>query len=110
MHKKTRHLPTFEMCETGRQVWKSSRSARSNLVVGYGRQRYKNDFIRFVIYAFASNDGTIGHIESLWECGSMKDENLDMELKSSDIKSGEKLNHFLTTLIEKHSDFSHQKH
>jgi len=40
-------LPRFELYETGSQIRRSSKSIRSNIVEGYGRRRYKFDYIRF---------------------------------------------------------------
>jgi four helix bundle protein len=54
-------LPKFEMYETGSQIRRSSKSVRSNIVEGYGRRRYRNDYIRFITYALASNDETTDH-------------------------------------------------
>ncbi len=44
-------LPKFEMYEVGSQIRRSSKSIRSNIVEGYGRRRYKQDYIRFLCYA-----------------------------------------------------------
>jgi four helix bundle protein len=57
-------LPKFEMYEEGTQIRRSSKSIRSNIVEGYGRRRYKQDFITFLTYAHASCDETIDHLES----------------------------------------------
>jgi four helix bundle protein len=58
-------LPKIEMYEEGSQIRRSSKSIRSNIVEGYGRRRYKQDFIRFLTYAHASCDETIDHLETL---------------------------------------------
>ncbi len=50
------NLPKFEMYEEGSQIRRSSKSVKSNLVEGYGRRNYKNDYIRFITSALASND------------------------------------------------------
>ena len=63
-------LPKFEMYEQGSQIRRSSKSVKSNIVEGYGRRRYKNDYIRFIIYALASNDETIDHLETLYKTKS----------------------------------------
>ena len=61
IHKMTlTQLPKFEMFEEGSQICKSSKSVKSTIVEGYGRRRYKQEFIRFLTYAIASNDETIG--------------------------------------------------
>ena len=78
-------LPAFEKFETGSQIRRSMKSVSANIVEGYGRRRYKQDFIRFLIYAESSVDETIEHLEILHESGSMmnkrKYENLHQRLE-----------------------------
>jgi four helix bundle protein len=63
IHKMTLHkLPKFEMYEEGGQIRRSSKSVKSTIVEGYGRRRYKQEFIRYLIYAISSNDETIDHL------------------------------------------------
>lgn len=73
IHKMTLSLPKFEMYEEGSQIRRSSKSIRSNIVEGYGRRRYKNEFIKFITYAIASTDETIDHLETLFETESFTD-------------------------------------
>jgi four helix bundle protein len=73
-------LPKFEMYEEGSQIRKSSKSVKSTIVEGYGRRRYKPEYIRFLIFAIASNDETIDHLETLYETGSLKDQELYQNL------------------------------
>ncbi|EGV44437.1 four helix bundle protein [Bizionia argentinensis JUB59] len=47
-------LPKFELYEQGSQVRRSSKSVKDNIVEGYGRRRFKMDFIKFLVYAHAS--------------------------------------------------------
>jgi len=47
-------LPKFEMFEEGSQIRRSIKSVRSTIVEGYGRRRYKQEFLRFLCYAIAS--------------------------------------------------------
>jgi len=66
IHKMTLNkLPKFEMFEEGSQIRRSSKSVKSTIVEGYGRRRYKQEFIRFLTYALGSNDETIDHLETL---------------------------------------------
>ena len=51
-------LPKYEFYEEGSQLRKSSKGVCSCIVEGYGRRKYKNDFIRFLNYAQASCDET----------------------------------------------------
>jgi four helix bundle protein len=46
VHRMTlQELPKFEMFEEGSQIRRSVKSIRSNIVEGYGRRRYKQEFI-----------------------------------------------------------------
>jgi four helix bundle protein len=69
-------LPKFEMFETASQIRRSSKSVKSNIVEGYGRRGYKQEYIRFLTFSQASNDETIDHLETLWETGSLTDKNV----------------------------------
>lgn len=64
-------LPKFEMYEVGSQIRRSSKSIKSNIVEGYGRRYYKQEFIHHLIIALASNDETIDHLETLFETKSL---------------------------------------
>lgn len=46
-------LPKFEMFEEGSQIRRSLKAVTAAIVEGYGRRRYKADFIKFRIYAQA---------------------------------------------------------
>lgn len=74
IHQMSLESPRFELYETGSQIRRSSKSIRSNIVDGYGRRRFKKDFIRFLIYAQSSVDETRDHLETLHETGSLKDQ------------------------------------
>jgi four helix bundle protein len=77
IHKMTiNELPKFEMYEEGSQIRKSIKSAKSTIVEGYGRRRYKQEYMRFLTYAIGSTDETIDHLETLFETESLKDEKL----------------------------------
>jgi four helix bundle protein len=102
IHKMTLTLPKFEMYEEGSQIRRSSKSIRSNIVEGYGRRRYKNEFIKFIVYAIASTDETIDHLEILFETDSLKDKELyDVLLKKSNLL-GKKLIKFLESVEKQH--------
>ncbi len=64
-HKMSFLLPKYELFELGSQLRRSSDSVITNIVEGYGRSCYKNDYIRFLVYSHASNDETINHLEKL---------------------------------------------
>ena len=98
IHKMSLNLPKFEMYEEGSQIRRSSKSVKSNLVEGYGRRNYKNDYIRFITFALASNDETIDHLETLYETKSLTDEEIFKQLDSKLQIFGKKINKFLQSV------------
>ena len=97
-----RDLPKFEMYEEGSQIRRSVKSVKSNIVEGYGRRRYKQEFLRFLSYALASNDETIDHLETLFETGSLSDESKYQRLHDQLTRLGKKLNQFIQSVLKKH--------
>ena len=69
VHKLTLSLSKFEEYEEGSQLRRSSKSIVSNIVEGYGRKRYKKEFIKFLTYALASSDETKLHLRFIFDCG-----------------------------------------
>jgi len=102
IHKMTLALPKFEMYEVGSQIRRSSKSIRSNIVEGYGRRRYKNEFIKFIVYAIASTDETIDHLETLFETESLQDAVLYKSLLGKSNLLGKKLIKFLDSVEKQH--------
>ena len=76
IHRMSLNLPRFELYETGSQIRRSSKSIRSNIVEGYGRRKYKNDYIRFLTYSHSSVLETRDHLEALLDTGSLTDTNI----------------------------------
>ncbi|HEX6982946.1 MAG TPA: four helix bundle protein [Balneolaceae bacterium] len=103
IHKMTlKSLPKFEMYETGSQIRRSSKSIRSTIVEGYGRRMYKNEFIRFIIYALSSTDETVDHLETLFETGSLTDKELYEDLHKRSNILGKMINNFLKSVQNNH--------
>lgn len=102
IHKMTLKLPRFELYETGSQICRSSKSVTSNIVEGYGRRKYLKEYIRFLVYAQASNDETLDHLETLYLTGSLTDYNMYNSIKTKVEILGKKLNLFIQKL-EKYS-------
>ena len=95
-------LPKFEMYEEGSQIRRSIKSVKSNIVEGYGRRRYKNEYIRFLTYAIASNDETIDHLENLYITKSLTDEKIYYNFFERLDKLGRKLNLFIRSVEKNH--------
>ena len=82
VHKMTlTKLPKFEMFEEG----------------------YKQEFIRFLIYAIASNDETIDHLETLYETESLTDNELYGAIHNKLDVLGKKLNLFIQSVEKGHN-------
>lgn len=73
IHKMSLKLLKFETYEEGGQIRKSSKSITVNIVEGFGRRRYRNEFIQFLTYALASCDETREHLDLIFETDSLKD-------------------------------------
>jgi len=95
-------LPKFEMFEQGSQIRRAIKSVKSNIVEGYGRRRYKQDFVRFVDYALASCDETADHLDTLIATKSLTDLTVINDLTPRLEELGRKLNLFLQSVERSH--------
>jgi four helix bundle protein len=95
-------LPKFEMFEEGSQIRRSIKSVKSNLVEGYGRRRYKQEFVRFIDYALASCDETADQLDTLVATNSLTDSATIDDLTRKVDELGRKLNLFLQSIERGH--------
>ena len=103
VHRMTlQNLPKFEMYEEGSQIRRSAKSVAANIVEGYGRRRYKQEFIRFLVFAHASCDETIDHLEMLFETKSLTNEVVYRDLSTQLDLLGRKLNVFIDSVERSH--------
>ena len=65
VHEMSLKLPKHELYEQGSQIRRSSKRVKDTIAEGYGRKRYKSDFIKFLVYAHASCDETISHLNMI---------------------------------------------
>jgi len=104
IHKMTiNDLPKFELYEEGSQIRRSSKSVKSNIVEGYGRRRYKVEYIRFLIFALSSNDEAIDHLEFLFETESLTNVILYQETHTKLNLLGKKLYNFIQAVERSNS-------
>ena len=68
---------------------------------GYGRRRYKQEYIRF-FFSLASCDETTDHLENLYETESLKDDPLYQDLKGRLQTLGKKINRFVQSVEKEH--------
>ena len=102
IHKMSLTLPRFGVYEMGGQIRRSSKSIKANIVEGYGRRRCKNDFIKFIVYALASTDETIDHLETLIDTKSLNNSIDVQHLMFRLIVLNKKLIRFLDAIGIKH--------
>ncbi|MFN5805474.1 MAG: four helix bundle protein [Opitutia bacterium] len=76
-------LPRFEMHEVGSQVRRSAKSIRANIVEGFGKRRYKLEFLRHLTYALGSAQETLDHLDTLHETGSLASSDRHCELQAT---------------------------
>ena len=102
VHKMTlKELPKFEMYEEAGQLRRSSKSVSATIVEGYGRRRYKAEFVKFLIYSHASCDESIEHLRLLKDTESLAAARADYFLNSYDTL-GRKIYKFLEGVEREH--------
>ena len=101
IHNMSLKLPKFELYEEGSQIRRTGKVAKATLVEGYGR-RYKQEWIKFLVYSLLSNDETMDHLENLWDTKSLIDEAVFVILKNKIETLGKMLNKFLQAVEKEH--------
>jgi four helix bundle protein len=92
-------LPKFEMYEVGSQIRRSSKSVVANIVEGFGRKKYKGEYVRFLTYSLASCDETKCHLDILHETSSLKREGYQYFKEKYD-ELGRKIYNFRLSVID----------
>lgn len=93
VHKMSMSLPKYELYEQGSQIRRASKSIKNNIAEGFGRRRYKVEFIRFLIFAHASCDETISQLNMISDI-HFSDKPLNKLIEEYD-RLGRKLNKFI---------------
>jgi four helix bundle protein len=94
VHKMSLKLPKYEIFEERSQLRRSSKGITSTIVEGYGRRRYKLDFIKFLVYAHASCDETILHLNFIKDTHDIAEKDISFFLNEYE-KLGRKINKFI---------------
>jgi len=102
IHRMSLNLPKFEMYEEGSQIRRSSKSVKNNIVEGFGRRRYKQEFIKFLTYSLASCDETIAHLDTLYETKSLDDEKKYRYFYEEYDHLGRMINNFIKSVNKGH--------
>ncbi len=93
IHKITMQLPKYELYEQSSQIRRFSKSIKDNITEGFGRKRYKDEFIRFLIFALSSCNETISQLNMISNIHFLK--NPLNELISQYEILGKKINKFI---------------
>lgn len=65
IHHMSLKLPKYELHEQGSQVRRSTEGIKKYIVGGFGRRRYKQDYITFLLNSQSSCDETIDHLRMI---------------------------------------------
>ena len=105
IHKMSLTLPMYELFEEGGQIRRSSKSVSAMIVEGYGRRRYKADFIKYLVYAQSECDETLLHLDFLHQTESLQNkEEYERLQKEYDVLS-KKINKFIQWVEDNLNDF-----
>lgn len=89
IHPETLKLPKYEMYELGSQTRRAADSVVTNIVEGYGRNRYKAEFVRFLVFSWASCLETINHLNKINHLYPKIIENLEEYIENYKILSAQ---------------------
>jgi len=93
VHLVSLRLPKFELYEQGSQIRRSSKGVKDTIAEGYGRRKYKQEYIRYLTFAQASCDETHNHLDMLIRTHPEFQE--FPELLESYIILGKKINNYI---------------
>jgi len=94
VHHQSMNFPSFELFEEGSQIRRCSKAMPALIAEGYGRRRYKADYIKYLIWALSECNETMVHLDLLSETGSLKLENY-RELVSKYDQLGRRIQTFI---------------
>lgn len=99
VHHLTLALPKYELYEQGSQVRRSTKRIKDAIAEGYGRRRYKDEYIRFLVFAHASCDEAISQLHMISDLHFPEDPLTD--LISAYDNLGGKINRYIV-YVENH--------
>jgi four helix bundle protein len=93
VHHASLKMPKFELYEQGSQIRRSSKRIKDTIVEGYGRRRYKMEYINYLTYAQASCDETVCHTETIMALYPDLEEFADLNVQY--ISLGKQINSYI---------------
>src|ERR1044072_6895590 len=106
VHKLALTLPKHELYEEGSQIRRSSKSITSMIVEGYGRRRYKADFVKHLICSQSECDETIVHLDFLFTTQSLSDAELYKKLRNDYDLLSKRINKYIQWVESNLNDFN----
>ena len=101
IHDLSLKFPKFEIFEEGNQIRKSSKSIPATIAEGWGRRFYKNEFIKFLIYALASCDETLVHLDFVYNSQYISSDQYKEYAERYNVL-GKKINRYLQMVMRDH--------
>ena len=101
LHDLSLKFPKFEIFEEGNQLRKSSKSIPATIAEGWGRRFYKNEFIKFLIYALASCDETLVHLDFVYHSQYISGDQYKGFAERYNVV-GKKINRYLQMVMRDH--------
>ena len=93
VHELSMQLPNYELYEQGSQIRRSSKRIKDTIAEGYGRKKYKAEFIRFLIFAHSSCDETLSQLNMISDIHFPNNPLIDLISKYEQL--GGKINRFI---------------
>jgi four helix bundle protein len=100
VHRVSLKLPKYELYEEGSQARRSSKGITSCIVEGYGRKRYKAEFVKYLVYAHASCDETLIHLQFIRDTHDDIDSEEIQDMCKTYDALGAKINKFIQYVEE----------
>jgi four helix bundle protein len=97
VHNYSLTLPKYELYETGAQIRRSTKSILFNIVEGYGRRKYINEYVRFLTFSQASCDEAFVQLELLIEL--YPDIEIPKNILDDCDRLGKKINRFIQAIL-----------
>jgi len=98
IHAVSLRLPKYELYEQGSQIRRSSKAVAVNIVEGFGRRHYQQEYVRFLVFAHASCEETIEHLDLLFDTKSISDKEEFDHLRSDLDTLARKLNKLIQAI------------
>jgi four helix bundle protein len=106
VHELSLRLKPFELYEEGSQIRRSSKGVTTAIVEGYGRRRYKADYVKFLIYSHSECDETIVHLDFLLATKSSDEFDLLKHLRSQYTFLSKKINSYVLWVEKNFEDIT----